>query len=90
MRIDAYMQVNKLYQATKPKKAASTERSKSTSDTLELSSFGKELQIARQAVNDAPEVRMDRVDELKTAINSGTYDLSMDRLAKKLTDNYFA
>ena len=90
MRIDAYMQVNQVYQTNKTKKQGSAQKTDGkTSDTFELSSFGKELQIAKQAVSEAPDVRMDRVDELKSAINSGTYDLSMDRLAEKLTNKYF-
>lgn len=90
MRIDAYMQVNQLYQASKTKKTGAAQKtSAKASDTLELSSFGKELQIAKQAVSEASDVRMDRVDELKSAINSGTYDLSMDRLAEKLANKYF-
>ena len=91
MRIDAYMQVNQLYQTSKTKKTDASQRSAAkSSDTLELSSFGRELKVARQAVSDAPDVRMDRVEELKSAINSGSYDLSMDRLAEKLTDRYFS
>lgn len=90
MRIDAYMQVNQLYKASKTKKQGEAQKtSGKTSDTLELSSFAKELQIAKQAVSEAPDVRMDKVDALKSAINSGTYDLSMDRLAQKLTDKCF-
>jgi negative regulator of flagellin synthesis FlgM len=89
MRIDAYMQVNQLYQASKPKKADGTQKSSGASDKFEISSFGKVLQIAKQAVSEAPDVRMDKVNELKESINSGNYDLSMDRLAEKLTDKYF-
>lgn len=91
MRIDAYMQVNQLYQTSNTKKTDASQRSAAkSSDTLELSNFGRELQVARQAVSDAPDVRMDRIEELKSAINSGSYDLSMDRLAEKLTDRYFS
>lgn len=89
MRIDAYLQVNQLYQSTKPKKADSAQKSSGASDKFEMSSFGKVLQVAKQAVSDAPDVRTDKVNELKAAIASGTYDLSMDRLAEKLTNKYF-
>lgn len=89
MRIDAYLQVNQMYQSTKTKKTDSAQKSSSTSDKFEISSFGKVLQVAKQAVNEAPDVRMDKVNELKAAIDSGSYDLSMDRLAEKLTNKYF-
>ena len=89
MRIDAYMQISQLYQATKPKKTGTTESAKNPTDTVEVSDFARELQIAKQAVNEAPDVRADKVNELKNAINSGTYDMSMDRLADKLVGRYF-
>ena len=83
------MQVNQLYQTSKTKKGTSAEKTGSSSDKVELSSFGKELSIARQAVSEAPEVRAARVADIKAAMQSGSYDLSMDRLADKLVDKYF-
>lgn len=89
MKIGAYMQVNQMYQTSKTKNSAQTGKARSGSDKIELSSFGKELSVARQAVSEASEVREDRIAEIKSAIKSGTYDLSVDRLADKLVDNYF-
>ncbi|MCI8307537.1 MAG: flagellar biosynthesis anti-sigma factor FlgM [Lachnospiraceae bacterium] len=89
MKIGAYMQINQMYQTSKTKNNAQAGKSRGSSDKIELSSFGKELSVARQAVSEAPEVREDRVAELKSAIKSGTYDLSVDRLADKLVDKYF-
>ena len=89
MKIGAYTQVNQIYQTSKTKNNAQTRKSGSSSDQIELSSFGKVLSVARQAVSEADEVREDRVAEIKAAMQSGNYDLSMDRLADKLVDNYF-
>ncbi len=89
MKIGAYMQVNQMYQTSKTKNNAQTGKSRGGSDKIELSSFGKELSVARQAVSEASDVREDRIAELKSAIKSGTYDLSVDRLADKLVDKYF-
>lgn len=90
MRIDAYMQVNQLYQSSKTKKAGASGQTSDKSDKFEISDFGKELSIARQAVSEAPDIREDKVNELKSAIDSGTYDMSMDRLADKLVNRYFS
>lgn len=89
MKIGAYMQVNQMYQTSKTKNNSQTGKSRGSSDKIELSSFGKELSVARQAVSESSEVRQDRVAEIKAAMKSGTYDLSMDRLADKLVDKYF-
>lgn len=89
MKIGAYMQVNQLYQTSKTKKNTVTGKVEAGSDQVELSSFGKELSIARQAVSESSEVRESRVADIKAAMQSGTYDLSMDRLADKLVDKYF-
>lgn len=89
MKIGNYMQVSQMYQATKTKKNTAPEKTGKSTDSIELSSFGKELSIARKAVADAPEVREAKVADIKAAMQSGTYDLSMDRLADKLVDRYF-
>ncbi len=89
MRIDAYMQVNQLYHATKTKKTDSTKQASNASDKCEISDFGKELRVAKQAISETPDVREDKVQALKAAIESGSYDLSMNRLVDKLTDKYF-
>ena len=52
MRIDAYMQVNQLYHASKPKAAGKSSRSASENDSLEISSFGKDYQIAKKAASE--------------------------------------
>jgi len=83
------MQVSQMYQATKTKKDAPTESAKKGSDKIELSSFGKELSIARKAVSETSEVREAKIADIKASMQAGTYDLSMDRLADKLVDKYF-
>lgn len=87
MRIDAYNQISQLY-----KPASKTKVSKpgvvSASDKLEISQFGRELQIAKAAVNSAPDVREDRVAEVKAKYDSGNYDVSAEEFAAKLAEKY--
>ena len=88
MRIDAYNKIGQIYQvsATKP---ANKQSKAQKSDKIEISNFGQSLAIAKQAVNDAPEVRMDRVTELKEQISSGKYNVSNEEIADKLLGQYF-
>ena len=58
----------------------------SSSDSLEISDRSRELARARQAVDAAPDVRADRVAEIKKRIEDGTYSVSPELLARKLLE----
>lgn len=88
MRIDAYNKVSQIYQTNNMRTVESTKKS-GKSDQLEISQTGKDYQTVKQAVASAEEVRMDKVEEIKKRLASGTYDVSMNEVADKLLDNYF-
>lgn len=88
MRIDAYNQISQIYKAdnkTKISKAASV---KSSSDQLQISGFGRDLQIAKQAVAKTPDVREDVVADYKARIQSGSYEVSNESFANKLMEKF--
>ena len=87
MRIDAMSEISQLYQVNSKRKK--TEKSASyTKDSVELSEFGRDLQVAKQAVSQAEDVREDRVQELKTQMANGTYNVPMSALADKLLNGF--
>jgi negative regulator of flagellin synthesis FlgM len=86
MRIDAYTKVSQVYQSTAVKKAAKTNSAR-TSDKVEISEIGNDYNIARNAVSSAPDVRQDKVDDIKGRIQNGTYEFDMDALADKLVSD---
>lgn len=88
MRIDAYNKVSQMYQANKIHTVESAKKMEK-SDQLEISQTGKDYQIVKRAVAGVSEVRMDKVEEIKRVLASGTYDVSMNEVADKLLDNYF-
>ncbi len=53
-------------------------------DRLELSVTGKELQYLSQKVSEAPEVRSERVAEIKSRIDAGTYDIKAQEIAEAM------
>ena len=57
------------------------------SDAVTLSSEAKQLSVVRQAVNDSPEVRQEKIDAIKQAIEYGTYQVSARELARTLIEN---
>ena len=88
MRIDAFNKVSKLYQTNNIKSTKSVKGS-SFSDKLEISQTGKDYQIAKSALKSVPDVREERVREIKERIASGTYNVNAEEVADKLIENYF-
>jgi len=87
MRIDAMNQVSQLYGA-KASRRTDKAGSLSFSDSLEISSKGRDLQVAKAAVASAPDVREDRVAAIKAALANGTYSVSDEDLANKLLESF--
>ena len=56
MRIEAYNQVQQLYQAKRTGKAQNAPAAAKT-DKLQISSFGRDIQVAKAAVAAVPDVR---------------------------------
>ena len=88
MRIDAMSEVSQLYQSNGTKRKTGAAKSAYTKDSVEISEFGKDLQVAKQAVAQAEDVRMDKVQELKARIANGTYNVPMGALADKLLSGF--
>ncbi len=88
MRIDAFNKVSQLYQTNSMKSTAKT-KSGSFSDKLEISQIGKDYQVAKQIVAQTPDVREDKVNEIKQRLEAGTYDVSNEEVAEKLVEAYF-
>lgn len=87
MRIEAYSQVQQLYNTNKVKKTNEASVAKQ-SDGFQMSKTGKELQIAKKAVESTPDVRSDLVDPIKNKVQNGTYEVSGDSFAERLLQKY--
>ena len=89
MRIEAYNQVNQIYQSQKVKKPAKTTKT-NRMDQVQISSLGKDIQTLKQAVKDAPDVRSELTAPLKEKIEAGTYNVDAGDFASKLLAKYEA
>lgn len=87
MRIDAYNQIGQLYKTNNKAKAQNAYAARAN-DKVEISNLGKTLTSAKVAVKQSPDVREDRIAELKARIESGTYEVSGEAFADKLLDDY--
>ncbi|MCH5266048.1 MAG: flagellar biosynthesis anti-sigma factor FlgM [Lachnospiraceae bacterium] len=85
MKIDAYMQVNQLYNTNKTRKNTKPGK-ESSRDSLEISSFGSAYQVAKQAASQGSDVRADRVKEIQAQLASGTYNVTIEDVADKMAD----
>ena len=83
MRVDAYMQVSQLYKANKPK---GTAKKTTATDSLEISEFGKDYQIAKKVAAESPDVRADKVKDIMERMKAGTYNVSIEDVAAKMAD----
>ena len=87
MRIDAYAQVQQLYQTQKVNRTQKTE-SVAKTDNLQISSIGKDIQTAKAAVAGSPDIREELTAPIKAKIDNGTYEVSNETFAEKLMKKY--
>ncbi len=87
MRINSMSGVNGVYKANKAKKAYAAKPVEGMKDSVSLSSFAKELSVAKNAVDNVPDVRSDKVNAIKEQIKNGTYNVSAEQIADKIMGN---
>lgn len=87
MRIDAYNAVSQIYQANAAAGVKKANSVKSFSDRLEFSQTAKSYQTAKAAVSDAPDVRQDKIAQIKEQMSAGRYNISAEAVADKILSN---
>ena len=87
MRIDAYTQVQQVYNAKKPVKVQGKIKS-TASDQIQISSIGKDIQTVKNAVAAADDIREELTAPIKASIANGTYEVSGENFAEKLLRKY--
>ena len=81
--IEAYTQVQQLYQSQKVSRTQKTQTASHT-DRLQISSQGKDFQTAKAAVAAAPDIREELTAPIKARIQNGTYGVDNASFAEKL------
>ena len=87
MRIGSYTQIQQVYNTTKPSKVSKTQK-KGVSDALSISGAGKDMQTAKAALSETPDIRKDLVNDIIARIDAGTYGVSGDSFADKLVEKF--
>ncbi len=87
MRIEAYNQVQQLYQTQRLNKAQKTTKT-TIVDQLHISSQAMDYQVAKSAVQASPDVRENITGPIKARMQSGTYEVATSSFAEKLLQKY--
>lgn len=73
-----------------PKKKQSTAETKSSTaakeDKVSISSQGKDVANLASTVKSAPEIRTEKVDQIKTELNEGSYNVDGKQVAEKIVN----
>ena len=88
MSIEAYTQVQQMYSAKKTANVKAKGSAGLSSDQLQISSIGKDIQNVKQSVANASDIREDVVAPIKARIQAGPYDVSAESFADKLMSKY--
>jgi len=83
IHMDAY--VNQVQD--KNKAGSSGEKSEKTaakSDTVLISDTAKRIQEAKKQLDSIPDIREDKVAQLKNQIKNGTYEINAEKIAGKM------
>lgn len=87
MRIEAYNQIQQIYNDSKIKKSQNVQKTGQT-DQVEISSIGQDIQTAKKALADTSDIRSEITEPLKQQVQSGTYDVDGKTFAERLLEKY--
>jgi negative regulator of flagellin synthesis FlgM len=81
--IDAY--VNQVHDKNKVGAPENKpEKTAIKSDTVVISDAAKRIQAARKQLDEIPDVREDKVSQLRSQIQNGTYEINAEKIAGKM------
>ena len=83
IQVDAY--VNQVHDKNKAGPAEEkAENTAAKTDTVVISDAAKRIQEARAQLDEIPDVRENKVAELRDKIQNGTYEINAEKTAEKL------
>lgn len=87
MRVEAMSQVAQIYKANQTQGTEKTQKAKAK-DEVQISEAGKDFQIAKTALQEAPDVRADKIAAIKSSMEAGTYQVNSSDFADKVIQKY--
>ena len=87
MRIEAYTQVQQLYQSRKVNRNQKMNSAEQL-DKVQISSLGMDIHTARAAVAGSSDIREELTAPIKEKVQNGTYEVSNMNFAEKLLSKF--
>jgi len=84
VNLDANVQRLDYQQQQKRSQGTAEENPRSDSDRIELSVKSREIQQLDALIRSTPDVRMDKVEQLRSAVQNGTYNVKAEMIADKI------
>ena len=95
INIDKILGVSKIYKSLSVERnegVKETSKVNGKRDQLSVSQKAKDYQIVAKGINilnDIPDIREDKVNEIKEKIDKGVYDIDGKDIAEKMLSSYF-
>jgi len=83
---EVYGKVNDLNKQDKVGKSSNTENASGNRDKISLSGKAQEINELKALINDLPDIRTEKVEELKKAIDAGSYNIDSYKVAEKILE----
>ncbi len=90
MRIEDRIRIFQIYTQTAKVTRVEKKQEVTSADKVEISSEARDFQAVLNAIKLTPDVREEKVDEIKKKIDSGTYNISGRDVVEKLIREYKA
>lgn len=90
LRISSLMKTYDIHAGKKTNEVKRVSREEEKTDVVAISSQGRDYQVAKNAVMQSPDVRQDRVNEVKSKMTNGEYNIDSKTLANKMIENHAA
>jgi len=87
MKISNISSVYEIYSTNKPAVSGKIDNSGTEKDDFKVSEKAREMQFTMKAVFSAPNIREDRIADLTSRINEGSYNISAESVADKILSN---
>ncbi len=89
MKISNISRVYDVYQGTKATATEKVGKHEDKKDSFKLSSTAQDFQTTLKALSQIPDIREDKVNAVKSKIQSNNYNVSADQIASKIVSNAF-
>ncbi|WAM33062.1 flagellar biosynthesis anti-sigma factor FlgM [Caldicellulosiruptor morganii] len=88
MRIEDRMRIFQIYSSGTKVNRVEKKQDVKNADKLEISSEARDFQTILNAIKSTPDIREEKVNEIKSKIESGTYSVSAKDVVEKLIREY--